>query len=172
MCLYCFYYKFIFKNIYLFIWLHWVFVAACRVFIAACRIQFPDQGSNPGPLHWERGVLTTGPPGKSPFYYKFKKYYQVMGNALLSLSSSFLISELKLYFFPSHADTSPTFIMFLQPFDYVITLITACQNSFHLFIQSISAETQERVLVTSVFPALCVYGYREDNHECFFRNIH
>ena len=31
----------------------------------ACRIQFPDQGSNPGPLHWERGVLTTVPPGKS-----------------------------------------------------------------------------------------------------------
>ena len=25
----------------------------------------PDQGSNPGPLHWECGVLTTGPPGKS-----------------------------------------------------------------------------------------------------------
>ena len=31
----------------------------------ACRIQFPDQGSNLGPLHWERGVLPTGPPGKS-----------------------------------------------------------------------------------------------------------
>ena len=24
------------------------------------------QGSNPGPLHWKRGVLATGPPGKSP----------------------------------------------------------------------------------------------------------
>ena len=24
----------------------------------------PDQGSNPGPLHWECGVLATGPPGK------------------------------------------------------------------------------------------------------------
>ena len=23
-----------------------------------------DQGSNPGPLHWECGVLITGPPGK------------------------------------------------------------------------------------------------------------
>ena len=31
----------------------------------ACRIQFPDQGLNPGPLHWEYGVLPTGPPGKS-----------------------------------------------------------------------------------------------------------
>ena len=28
--------------------------------------KFPDQGLNPGPLHWEHGVLDTGPPGKSP----------------------------------------------------------------------------------------------------------
>ena len=27
--------------------------------------QFPDQGSNQRPLQWKRGVLTTGPPGKS-----------------------------------------------------------------------------------------------------------
>ena len=33
--------------------------------VAACTIQFPDQGSNPGPLHWECRVLPTGPPGKS-----------------------------------------------------------------------------------------------------------
>ena len=26
---------------------------------------FPDQRSNQGPLQWKRGVLTTGPPGKS-----------------------------------------------------------------------------------------------------------
>ena len=26
---------------------------------------FPDKGWNPGPLHWEHGVLATGPPGKS-----------------------------------------------------------------------------------------------------------
>ena len=31
----------------------------------ACGIQFPVQGSNPGPLRWERRVLTAGPPGKS-----------------------------------------------------------------------------------------------------------
>ena len=31
----------------------------------ACGIQFPDQGSNPGPLHWEHGVLPIGPPGRS-----------------------------------------------------------------------------------------------------------
>jgi len=31
--------------------------------------QFPAQGSNPGPLHRELGVLATGPPGKSPNVY-------------------------------------------------------------------------------------------------------
>ena len=30
-----------------------------------CGIQFPDQGSNLGPLHWECRVLSTVPPGKS-----------------------------------------------------------------------------------------------------------
>ena len=33
--------------------------------IIACGIHFPDQGSNPGPLHWEHGVLATGPLGQS-----------------------------------------------------------------------------------------------------------
>ena len=27
---------------------------------------FPDQGLNLRPLHWKHGVLTTGPPGKTP----------------------------------------------------------------------------------------------------------
>ena len=31
----------------------------------ACGIQFPNRGLNPGPLHWERGVLPPGAPGKS-----------------------------------------------------------------------------------------------------------
>ena len=31
---------------------------------AACGIEFPDKGSNLGRLHWERGVLATGPPEK------------------------------------------------------------------------------------------------------------
>lgn len=40
-------------------------VGACKPPVAACRIQFPGQGSNSGPLHWENKVLTTEPPGKS-----------------------------------------------------------------------------------------------------------
>ena len=46
--------------IYLFIWLH-------QVLVAAYGIWFPDQGLNLGPLHWEPGVLATGPLGKSHF---------------------------------------------------------------------------------------------------------
>ena len=53
------------KNIYLFIWLHCVLVAVCELLIATCGVSFPDQGSNPDPLHWEYRVLATGPPGKS-----------------------------------------------------------------------------------------------------------
>ena len=40
-------------------------VVACKLSVAACGISFPDQGSNLGPLNWERGVLATRPLGKS-----------------------------------------------------------------------------------------------------------
>ena len=43
-----------------------VFIVACGSLVAACRIYIPDQGLNLGPLHWEGGVLTTGPAEKSP----------------------------------------------------------------------------------------------------------
>ena len=65
-CTFIFIYLFIFKS--LFIWLCWVLLVACSVSVAACGILFPDQGSNPGPLHWELWVLSTGPPGKSPVH--------------------------------------------------------------------------------------------------------
>ena len=38
-----------------------------ELLVASCGIYFPDQGWNVGPLHWECGVLSPGPPGKSPF---------------------------------------------------------------------------------------------------------
>ena len=40
-------------------------VVTCKLLAVACGIQFSDQGSNPGPLHWECRVLAAGPPGKS-----------------------------------------------------------------------------------------------------------
>ena len=41
-------------------------VVASGLLVVACMwIVVPNQGSNPGPLHWEHRVLPTGPPGKS-----------------------------------------------------------------------------------------------------------
>ena len=52
--------------------MYWVLVAACGIF--SCGMQalccsmwdpIPQLGIEPGPPHWEHGVLDTGPPGKS-----------------------------------------------------------------------------------------------------------
>ena len=42
-------------------------VVACALLTVcvACEVLFPDQGSNLGTLHWEHGMLVTGPAGKS-----------------------------------------------------------------------------------------------------------
>ena len=61
----------IYHSFYLFIWWHQVLVAAGETFACSMqtlqqKIQFPDQGSNLVPLHWQHGVLASGPPGKSP----------------------------------------------------------------------------------------------------------
>ena len=46
-----------------------LFLQLLQVLVVAYRIQFPDQGLNLGPLHWEPGVLATGPPGKSQLWF-------------------------------------------------------------------------------------------------------
>ena len=49
-------------------------VEAVELLVVACGIQSLNQGLNPGPLHWECGVLSTGPPGKfhhTCLYYNF-----------------------------------------------------------------------------------------------------
>ena len=51
-------------------------VAACRLLVASCGIQFPDQGLNPDPLHWELTVLTTGPLGKSLHYLSLNLFFK------------------------------------------------------------------------------------------------
>ena len=71
-CIYDFFQKFIF-NIYIIrsfsvffygFWSPELFFLLGRALWHAGS-QFPDQGSNPYPLQWNNGVLTTGPPGKS-----------------------------------------------------------------------------------------------------------
>ena len=48
-----------------------LFLKFIYLFMATPRStqNFPNQGSNPCPLHWKRGVLTTGPPGKSTNHF-------------------------------------------------------------------------------------------------------
>ena len=42
-------------------------VVVCGLLIAVHGIWFPDQGANPGPLHWECVVFTPEPPGSLGF---------------------------------------------------------------------------------------------------------
>ena len=76
------YILYVFLNIcfYLFIWLHWVLVAAGG-------IQLPDKGWNLGPLHWERGVLDTEPPGKSLCIFFYFNYVSILFSLVLSFSN-------------------------------------------------------------------------------------
>ena len=46
---------------YLFIF---IYLPAPGLSCVMCGL-IPDQGLNPGPLHYECGILATGPPGKS-----------------------------------------------------------------------------------------------------------
>ena len=53
---------------------------AYEVLVEACGIQFPDQGSNPGPLHWERGVSAFRPPWESLSFFSFVWTVQHVGS--------------------------------------------------------------------------------------------
>ena len=55
----------------IFIWLRWVLVVARRIL-------FLDQGSDPGLLRWECGVLASGPPEKLSNAYFLKIGYFIM----------------------------------------------------------------------------------------------
>ena len=63
------------------LWLPQVLVAAPDIstvawvlLVTAWRIWFPAQGSNPVPLYWEQGVLTTGPSGEVPWNSHLTRY--------------------------------------------------------------------------------------------------
>ena len=45
---------------------------ALAFLVTACGIYFPEQGSKPGPLHWEHGVLATGASEKSQQHHFLK----------------------------------------------------------------------------------------------------
>ena len=49
-------------------------VEVCELLAVTCVVYFPDQGLNPGPLHWEYEVLATWSWGKSPLANTFKSF--------------------------------------------------------------------------------------------------
>ena len=68
---------------FFFLWLHY----------AAYGILVPQQGSNPRPLHWKCGVLTTGPPGKSHKGFFFKRILLIFSSLSIVVMASLLTSE-------------------------------------------------------------------------------
>ena len=63
-------------------------------------ILVPDQGSNPGPLQWKRGVLTTGLPGNSLYLFFFN------ANGFFLFTHTHTHSVLNLLFSLGHISTS------------------------------------------------------------------
>ena len=49
-------------------------VVAQEPLVAGCGIEFPCQGLNPGPLHWDHGVLAIGLSGKSLAHVLFNPH--------------------------------------------------------------------------------------------------
>ena len=58
-------------------------------------ILFPNQGLNPHPLHWKRGVFTTGPPGKSHTFFIFSFFIHTF---LKSINFLISVSFLKIVY--------------------------------------------------------------------------
>ena len=61
-------------------------------------LSFPNQGSNPCPLQWEHGVLTTGPPGKSLACTFYLSGGQVCHKPHTSTMSSFAVLPFSVVF--------------------------------------------------------------------------
>ena len=86
---------------------------------------FPDQGSNPGPLQWKHGVLTTGPPGNSqPLFLKLQPCF------LLPIAST--ISIHLWYFFGLFHDfdhfLSDTYNLFVVLYWLFIAFLSATRT--------------------------------------------
>ena len=50
--------------------------------VAVCRILVPNQGLNPGPLHWKCRILTTGVPGKSLYFLNKSQSFRTTTNPM------------------------------------------------------------------------------------------
>ena len=93
----------------------------------ACGIQFPDQGLNPGPLHWELRVLTTVPPGKSLGQLLMNKIWSTgfrVPKSISDLSVGINVTGQNVVF------SQNSFSNFLLPLFSLINMASLCQYSF------------------------------------------
>ena len=65
-------------------------VAVCEVLVVESAVQFPDQGSNPGSLHWKFGISAIGPPRKSLMWVFLIYFFNCF---MVSISRSNIISN-------------------------------------------------------------------------------
>ena len=70
------------------------------IFVVACGVWFPDQGSNPSPLHCEHRVLAPGPPRKS-LEYSLLFLVNLAKSLLIFLIIQKLITQFYWFFFYS-----------------------------------------------------------------------
>ena len=71
-----------------YLWFSVSLVLACEVLVVPCTIEILDHGSNPGPLLWDLGVLTTGTPGKS----LIDLFYCLFSLSFIYFHTDFIIS--------------------------------------------------------------------------------
>ena len=127
-------------HLFLFIWLHQVLVAACKLLVVVCGIQFLDKGSNPGPLPWELRVSATGPPGKSP---KSKACLYVILGPLI------LITHFPWYIPQRELEVKPTYQREVNTVCIHNTVFSLLQHSSQLCYEFIMYVI---VFLISVFP--------------------
>ena len=59
------------RDLWSLLWSVRPLLVACELLVVVRGIWFPGQGLNLGPLHWELGVLATGPARKFPSFLFF-----------------------------------------------------------------------------------------------------
>ena len=93
------------------------------------ELWFPSQGSDPVPLHWERGVLTTGPPGKSPFHEVTKSSRVITITTSISPDKLCLLWSFHRWEHPLHSAVPACF----TPYCHTDPGFIAWTGSHHLF---------------------------------------
>ena len=102
----------------------------------------PHQRSNPGPLHWEHRVLTTGPPGKSPFSPSFTFIYVVVQ----------LLSHVQLFETPCTAALQSSLSFTMSQSFLKLTSTESVMPPNHLIL------CQPLLLLPSIFPSIRLFS--------------